>query len=66
MRSNPSLRRWQTTLALTPMLPSHTLEFVDGDGLIAVVDEAKYPLRPSGIDQFKTITGQTVTFPRDV
>ena len=45
--------------------PSHTLEFVDGDGLIAVVDEAKYPLRPSGVDQFTTITGQTVTFPRD-
>ncbi len=45
--------------------PDHTLEIVDGDGLFAVVDEAKYPLRPSGVDQFTTITGQTVPFLRD-
>lgn len=45
--------------------PGHTLEIVDGDGLFAVVDEAKYPLRTSGVDQFATITGQVVSFPRD-
>lgn len=45
--------------------PGHTLEIVDGDGLFAVVDEAKYPLRTSGADQFSTITGQVVSFPRD-
>ena len=45
--------------------PGHTIEIVDGDGLFAVVDDAEYALRPSGTDQFTTLTGQTVTFPRD-
>ena len=45
--------------------PGHTLQIVVGDTLFAVVDEAKYPLRPSGADQFSTITGQIVSFPRD-
>jgi CubicO group peptidase (beta-lactamase class C family) len=45
--------------------PGHTLEIADGDGLFAVVDEAKYPLRASGVDQFTTISGQVVSFPRD-
>ena len=45
--------------------PGHTLEIVDGDGLFAVVDEAEYALRPSGVDRFTTLTGQTVSFPRD-
>lgn len=45
--------------------PGHTLEIVVGDTLFAVVDEAKYPLHPSGVDQFSTITGQVVSFPRD-
>ena len=45
--------------------PGHTLEIVDGDGLFAVVDEGKYPLRPVGDDEFITITGQTVPFLRD-
>jgi CubicO group peptidase (beta-lactamase class C family) len=45
--------------------PGHTLEIVDGDGLFAVLDEAKYVLRPSGVDQFTTITGQTIPFRRD-
>jgi len=45
--------------------PGHTLEIVDGDGLFAVLDEAKYNPRPSGVDQFTTITGQTVSFLRD-
>jgi CubicO group peptidase (beta-lactamase class C family) len=45
--------------------PGHTLEIVAGDGLFAVVDEAKYRLRPSGVDQFTTISGQTIPFPRD-
>ena len=43
----------------------HTLEIVDGDGLFAVQDEAKYRLSPSGVDQFTTITGQTIPFRRD-
>jgi hypothetical protein len=45
--------------------PGHTLEIVDGDGLFAVLDGAKYKLRPSGADQFNTITGQTIPFLRD-
>jgi len=45
--------------------PGHTLQIVVGDTLFAVVDEAKYPLRPSGVDQFSTITGQIVSFRRD-
>lgn len=38
---------------------------VDGDGLFAVLDEAEYPLRPSGVNRFTTMNGQTVSFPRD-
>ena len=45
--------------------PGHTLEIADGDGLFAVVDEAKYPLRSAGVDRFTTVGGQVVTFPRD-
>lgn len=45
--------------------PGHTLEIADGDGLFAVVDEAKYPLRAAGVDRFTTIGGQMVSFPRD-
>ena len=45
--------------------PGHTLEIVAGDELFAVLDEAKYPLHASGVDQFTTITGQTVPFVRD-
>jgi len=45
--------------------PGHTIEIVAGDGLFAVVDEAKYSLRPSGVDQFRTMSSQTVSFPRD-
>lgn len=46
--------------------PGHTLEIADGDGLFAVVDEAKYPLRAAGMDRFTTVGGQAVSFPRDV
>ena len=46
-------------------VPGHPVEIVAGDGLFAVVDEGKYPLRPSGVDQFSTISGQVVAFPRD-
>jgi CubicO group peptidase (beta-lactamase class C family) len=42
-----------------------TLEIVDGDGLFAVQDQAKYRLSPAGVDQFSTITGQTIPFRRD-
>src|SRR3569833_2633184 len=44
--------------------PGHTIEIADGDGLFAVVDEGKYPLGSAGVDQFSTMTGQLVTFPR--
>jgi len=45
--------------------PGHNLEIVDGDGLFAVLDEGKYKLRASGSDRFVTLSGQTVSFPRD-
>ncbi|HWA93296.1 MAG TPA: serine hydrolase [Terracidiphilus sp.] len=45
--------------------PGHTIEIVDGDGLFAVVDDAKYPLRPVGKDLFLTVSGETVPFVRD-
>jgi CubicO group peptidase (beta-lactamase class C family) len=45
--------------------PGHTLEIVPGDNLFAVLDEAKYLLRPAGADTFRTITGGIVQFLRD-
>jgi CubicO group peptidase (beta-lactamase class C family) len=45
--------------------PGHTLEIVAGDELFAVQDEAKYRLRPAGVDRFTTILGQEVPFVRD-
>jgi CubicO group peptidase (beta-lactamase class C family) len=45
--------------------PGHTLEIVDGDGLFAVLDEAKYSLRPSGVDQFAPMAGPAISFQRD-
>ena len=42
-----------------------TFEIVAGDDLFAVVNGAKYSLQPSGLDQFKTTTGQSVPFRRD-
>jgi CubicO group peptidase (beta-lactamase class C family) len=45
--------------------PGHTIEIVEGNGLFAVVDEAKYKLRPAAADQFTTVTGQTIPFVRD-
>src|ERR1700678_3097777 len=44
--------------------PGHTLEIINGDGLFAVLDEAKYPLRASAVDQFTTLTGPTIPFLR--
>jgi CubicO group peptidase (beta-lactamase class C family) len=41
-----------------------TIEIVAGDELFAVLDEAKYRLRRSGMDQFSTIGGQTILFLR--
>jgi CubicO group peptidase (beta-lactamase class C family) len=43
----------------------HTLEIVDGDGLFAVLDEAKYSLRASGVDQFTPMAGPAILFRRD-
>ena len=45
--------------------PGHTIEIVDGGGLFAVVDDAKYLLHPAGGDRFLTVTGETVSFQRD-
>jgi CubicO group peptidase (beta-lactamase class C family) len=45
--------------------PRHTIEIVAGDVLFAVLDEAKYKLRPSGVDEFTTITGNKIPFHRD-
>ena len=45
--------------------PGHTLEIVDGDGLFAVLDDAKYSLRASGVDQFSPMAGPVVIFQRD-
>ena len=45
--------------------PGHTIEIVTGSALFAVVDDAKYTLRPTGADQFSTMTGQVVSFSRD-
>src|SRR5271155_1212997 len=45
--------------------PGHTLEIVDGDGLFAVLDEAKYSLRESGVDQFSPMAGPAIVFQRD-
>src|ERR1700683_4897382 len=45
--------------------PGHTLEIVDGDGLFAVFDGAKYSLRSSGVDQFSPMAGPAISFQRD-
>jgi CubicO group peptidase (beta-lactamase class C family) len=45
--------------------PGHTVEIVAGDELFAVQDEAKYRLRPSGVDEFTTTFGQKMPFRRD-
>jgi len=45
--------------------PHHTLEIVAGDGLFAVLDQAKYPLARAGVDRFRTIAGSIVPFVRD-
>src|ERR1700760_4312665 len=45
--------------------PGHMIEIVASEGLFAVVDQTKYRLRSSGVDQFRTMNGQTVSFPRD-
>lgn len=45
--------------------PGQVLEIGAGDVLFAVVDEAKYKLRASGVDEFTTITGNMIPFRRD-
>jgi hypothetical protein len=43
-----------------------TLALVPGDSLLfAVIDEAKYPLRPAGVDRFVNAPGDTIPFRRD-
>ncbi len=41
------------------------LEIVAGPALFAVIDEAKYPLRPTGRDEFVARSGDRVSFTRD-
>ncbi len=45
--------------------PGQPVEIVAGDELFAVVDEAKYGLKPSGVDRFTTITDNEVPFLRN-
>src|ERR1019366_8541419 len=45
--------------------PGRTLEIVAGDELFAVQNEAKYRLRPSGVDEFVTAIGQKLPSRRD-
>jgi len=42
-----------------------TLEIVAGKQLLAVVDEAKYPLKRTGEDSFATVGNESVAFLRD-
>ncbi len=59
----PPLAEYVGTYTYTP---GHTVEIVDGDdGLFAVLDEAKYSLRASGVDRFTPMAGGVVTFQRD-
>lgn len=58
----PQLTDYVGTYADTP---GHAIEIVDGDGLFAVLDEAKYSLRASGADQFAPMAGPVVLFQRD-
>lgn len=44
--------------------PGQTVEIVAGAELFAVLDEAKYRLRRSGVDRFATITGDNIPFLR--
>ena len=45
--------------------PGSPLEIVAADGLFAVVDEAKYALHPTGVDEFSTVIGIKLVFHRD-
>jgi CubicO group peptidase (beta-lactamase class C family) len=45
--------------------PGQTVEIVAGDELFAVLDDAKYRLRRSGLDRFTTITGNAIPFLRN-
>lgn len=44
--------------------PRQTIELVASDALFAVLDDAKYLLRPAGRDAFLNGAGDTITFPR--
>lgn len=45
--------------------PGHTVEIVAGSELFAVVDDAKYRLRPAGVDEFLPMYGPKIPFLRD-
>jgi CubicO group peptidase (beta-lactamase class C family) len=45
--------------------PGRTIEIVNGDGLFAVLDGAKYRLSPAGVDVVTNRGGQKIPFRRD-
>ena len=45
--------------------PGRNLEIVVGDELFAVLDGARYNLRPAGTDKFTNPSGVTIPFRRD-
>jgi CubicO group peptidase (beta-lactamase class C family) len=45
--------------------PGRTVEIVAGHDLFAVLDDARYPLRASGVDDFLNVAGVHVRFRRD-
>src|SRR5579862_9499299 len=45
--------------------PGRTLELIAGDELFAVLDEAKYRLKPAGDDVFTNPGGQKIPFRRE-
>ena len=45
--------------------PGHPVEILDEEEFFAVLDEAKYPLMPKGVDAFSTMYGPVLWFKRD-
>ena len=58
----PHLADYVGTYADTP---GHPVEILNGDVFFAVQDEAKYRLRPKGVDAFSTMYGPQLTFKRE-
>jgi CubicO group peptidase (beta-lactamase class C family) len=45
--------------------PGSVIELLAGDELVAVQDEARYPMRAAGVDTFTTASGQRIPFIRN-